>query len=170
MVAEVLLREVIADDLPIFFAFQLDAEANRMAAFAARDRDAFMQHWGRVLGDASNITRAIVCDGRVVGNIACFEWEGQREVGYWIGREFWGRGIATKALAAFLMQVETRPLHAYVATHNVASRRVLEKCGFVACGYDKAFTTLHGEDVAGIILRLDAQASRSMATCDDRRE
>ena len=32
------------------------------------------------------------------GNIGCWEQEGRRPVGYWIGREFWGKGLATRAL------------------------------------------------------------------------
>jgi RimJ/RimL family protein N-acetyltransferase len=56
--------------------------------------------------------------------------EGEREVGYWLGREYWGKGIATAALAAYLKVEQQRPLHAYVAAHNIGSRRVLEKCGF----------------------------------------
>ena len=57
--------------------------------------------------------------------------DGRRLVGYWIGREFWGRGVATAALAAFVAEVKERPLHAFVAEHNVRSIRVLEKCEFV---------------------------------------
>ena len=53
-----------------------------------------------------------------------------RLVSYWIGKEHWGKGVATRALAAFLHIVTERPLHARVAKHNVASIRVLEKCGF----------------------------------------
>ena len=156
MESVVLLREVRRDDLPIFFAQQLDPEANTMAAFAARDSEAFMARWDRTLTDATAIKQTIVCNDRVAGNIGCFEQHGQWEVGYWLGREFWGQGIATRALAAFLDQVSLRPLHAYVAKHNLASRRVLEKCGFAVVGEDDAFTTVNGEDVAGFILRLDS--------------
>ena len=39
--------------------------------------------------------------------------------------------LATAALAAFVAEVKERPLHAFVATHNVGSIRVLEKCEFV---------------------------------------
>jgi RimJ/RimL family protein N-acetyltransferase len=72
----------------------------------------------------------------VAGNIVCFEDQGERLVGYWIGRGFWGLGIATAALAAFLRQIPARPLVARVVRHNVASRRVLEKCGFMLAGED----------------------------------
>ncbi len=126
----VILRPVAQGDLPILFEHQRDPEANRMAAFPARDWDAFMAHWTRLLGDDSLVKRAVVVDGQVAGNIGSWEQDGRVEIGYWIGREFWGKGIATRALGAFLGEVPTRPLWAHVAAHNVASIRVLEKCGF----------------------------------------
>ena len=127
---EVTLREVRDDDLPIFFQHQSDPESNRMASFPARDPAAFDAHWTKIRADASIILRTIVVDGHVAGNLVSFEQRGEREIGYWLGREFWGRGIATRALAQFLDLVTVRPLHAVLAPHNVASRRVLEKCGF----------------------------------------
>lgn len=131
---EVSLREVVESDLPVLFEHQADPESARMADFPSRDRDAFMAHWTRILGDDAVTTRAILGDDQLVGNIVSFNRDGVREVGYWIGREHWGRGIATRALAAFLEIEKSRPLHAYVAKHNVASVRVLEKCGFTVRG------------------------------------
>ncbi len=52
-------------------------------------------------------------------------------IGYWIARDFWGKGIATHALALLLREVSLRPLYAHVATTNEASLRVLQKSGFV---------------------------------------
>jgi RimJ/RimL family protein N-acetyltransferase len=127
----VVLREVVDSDLPIFFEHQRDPEAVRMAAFPSRDHDAFMTHWAKLRREPSNIIRTIVCDGQVVGNIGSWIAEEKRLIGYWIGREFWGRGVATAALAAFVAEVKERPLHAFVAEHNVGSIRVLEKCEFV---------------------------------------
>ena len=69
-------------------------------------------------------------DGVTAGNLGSWEDGGQQLLGYWIWRPFWGRGIATKALALFVDEVSTRPLHAHVVRHNVGSIRVLEKCGF----------------------------------------
>jgi RimJ/RimL family protein N-acetyltransferase len=128
--SDVLLRDVTGDDLPIFFEDQQDPEAAHMAAFPSRDRDAFMAHWTRILGDETVITKTIVFDGEVAGNVVSFEWSGRREVGYWIGRRHWGKGIATMALSAFLGYDTRRPLYAGVSKHNLASIRVLEKCGF----------------------------------------
>jgi RimJ/RimL family protein N-acetyltransferase len=108
-----------------------------MAAFPSRDRDAFMAHWARILGDPTLIAKAVVFDGRVAGNVGSFERSGERLVGYWIGREYWGKGIATRALSEFLGHDKRRPLHAHVAKHNVSSIRVLEKCGFTVCGEER---------------------------------
>ena len=128
---EVRLRDVEPDDLPIFYEQQLDPDAARMAAFTSRDRAAFDAHWAtNVLGNPAATTRTILHDGEVAGNIGSWPQDGVRHVGYWIGREHWGKGVATRALAAFLQLVTERPLHAHVAKHNVASARVLEKCGF----------------------------------------
>ena len=76
----------------------------------------------------------ILLEGQVAGSIVSFAQSGKLQVGYWIGRSYWGQGIATKALSAFLGHVKARPLYAHVAKHNIASLRVLEKCGFTICG------------------------------------
>lgn len=125
------LRDVQPDDLPIFFEQQLDADATRMAGFPSRDRAAFDAHWANnILGNPTAVTQTILFDGEVAGYIGSWQQDGVRLVGYWIGKEFWGMGVATEALARFLGIVTARPLHAHVASHNVASIRVLEKCGF----------------------------------------
>jgi RimJ/RimL family protein N-acetyltransferase len=132
--ASVALRDVVESDLQVFFEQQLEPEATRMAAFPARDHDAFFAHWHRILGEGTGTVKTIVVDGDVGGNVVSWVHDGVTEVGYWLGREYWGRGIATQALAAFVAAVGERPLTAAVAEHNVASMRVLEKCGFVRSG------------------------------------
>jgi len=126
----VILRNVIDSDLPIFFDQQNDRAANEMAGFPARDRDAFMAHWAKIRLKENVLLKTIIYDGQVAGNMVGFDMEDQREVGYWLGREFWGKGIASEALAEFLSYETTRPLYGVVVKHNVGSRRVLEKCGF----------------------------------------
>lgn len=128
---EISLRSVTHADLDVFFTHQLDEAASTMAAFQPRDRDAFDEHWAKILRDESLIARTITADGEVAGNIVSWFQDGHQEIGYWIGRGFWGRGIATAALRRFVREMTERPLHAWVAAHNAASIRVLEKCGFV---------------------------------------
>lgn len=130
MSQKVRLRKVQKKDLEVFFEHQRDPAAYRMANFPSRDREAFFTHWKKILADTSVIVRTIVVDGEPAGNIVSFVQEGQLEVGYWTGREYWNKGITSQALAKFLKLIPTRPLHAHVAKGNYASKRVLEKCGF----------------------------------------
>ena len=105
-----------------------------------------MTHWReKVLGSPSVQKKTIVFEGRVAGNVVSWEEKGRRFVGYWLGREFWGKGIATSALSEFLECESTRPLYASVAAHNTASIRVLEKCGFCRqYGAEEGFFRLVG--------------------------
>jgi hypothetical protein len=82
------------------------------------------------MADPTVIIRTILADGQVAGAIQSWSHAGKRLVGYWIGRELWGRGIASESLRRFLSLIDERPLHADVAPANRGSLRVLEKCGF----------------------------------------
>lgn len=75
---------------------------------------------------------------------------------YWLSRGHWGKGLATKALSAFLQEQRRRPLYAHAAKDNVGSIRVLEKCGFQIEGEDRGFANARGEEIAEVVLRLDA--------------
>jgi RimJ/RimL family protein N-acetyltransferase len=156
MASDVVLRDVTEHDLPIFFDHQQDPDANQMAAFPARNWEAFMAHWTRILADETVITKTILYDGYVAGNVVSWKQSGEREVGYWLGKEYWGKGIATQALSEFLRLFKTRPLFAYVAKHNVASVRVLEKCGFTISGETTVSSSVSSEEVAEFILTLGA--------------
>jgi RimJ/RimL family protein N-acetyltransferase len=157
---ELFLRDVRPEDLPIFFEQQLDQESNHMAAFTARDptnRDAFMVHWQKILEIETCIIRTIVFNGQIAGSVSSYEDEGKPEVTYWLGREYWGRGIATWALTALLAHhSRKRPMHARVAKDNLASRRVLEKCGFKVIGEDKGFANARGQEIEELLLELEA--------------
>ncbi|MCE9593873.1 MAG: GNAT family N-acetyltransferase [Planctomycetes bacterium] len=150
--ASVELRAVQESDLEAFFEHQSDPVSCAVAAFPSREREAFMRHWAKVLADSTGLVRTVVVEGRVVGNVVSFGPREERLVGYWIGREFWGRGFATRALAAFVALEKTRPLFAAVATSNVASIRVLAKCGFVV---DRG-PARAPDGVEELVLRLDA--------------
>ena len=116
-----------------------------------------MAHWAKILADDTVTIKTILFNGQVAGNIVSFQQSGEREVGYWIGREYWGKGIATRALAMFLELVKQRPIYAHVDKHNIASRRVLEKCGFVVAGEDRLEPGFGGEVVEELILKLEGE-------------
>lgn len=158
MIGDLSLRSVVETDLPIFFGFQLDPEANAMAAFTAKDptnQDVFMAHWHRILADPTTINRTIVVDGQVAGSVSSYEDAGHPEVTYWLGNHYWGQGLATRALATFLAHVNpSRPIFARAAKDNIASLRVLAKCGFTIVGEDAGFANARGKEVAEFLLRL----------------
>ena len=129
-----------------------------MAAFVAKnpsDRAAFDAHWAKILADPTLIKRAILCDGKLAGNLGKFEMFGLPQVTYWIGREFWGQGIATAALKTFLASYPDRPIYACVAFDNTGSQRVLEKCGFVRQEADRGYANARGCEIEEYIFRLD---------------
>lgn len=148
-----MLRNVVEGDLQTFFEHQRDPEATAMAAYPAKEWDAFMAHWRhKVLGDPANVARTILVDYQVAGYVASWEQDGRRLVGYWIGRAYWGRGVARSAVDEFLStQERQRPIHAYVALSNARSIRVLEKCGFRRAGEP----TVGPDGVAEVLFQFD---------------
>ena len=158
MSRDVHLRAAAETDLPVFFEHQRDPDARRMAAFTSKDPDdrkAFLAHWSRILAEPTVVTRTVEVGGGVAGHVASFVESGRREVTYWVGREHWGKGVATNALGTFLKQTRERPIYARVAADNLASLRVLHKCGFAVCGEERGFANARGEEIAELVLRLE---------------
>ena len=151
------LRDSSAGDLPIFFAHQQEPEALLMGAFVARDLDAFTAHWTKTSADPTVLRKTILADGLVAGYVVSFVRFEVREIGYWLGKDAWGKGIASKALSEFLAEETRRPLWARVAKRNPASLRVAEKCGFSISGEDKHRNEA-GEEVEEFVLKLEAKA------------
>jgi len=160
MTTDVRLRGVEDRDLRILFEHQRDPGANYMAAFTGRDpsdRDAFTAHWSKIRGDPRITVRTVLFQGHVAGSIASYVDDefGKLEVTYWIGKEYWGKGIASEALSQFLERVVvTRPIYGRAAKDNLASVRVMEKCGFTVVGYGQGFANARGKEIEEVILEL----------------
>ena len=153
------LREVREADLAVLFEQQLDAGASYMAAFTAEDptdKAAFVAKWRRILNDETVTAKIVLYGDDVAGSIARYRDSdfGEPEVTYWLGREFWGKGIATAALTQFLELVTERPIYGRAAADNVASIRVLEKCGFVVTGRGRGFANARRDEIDELILTL----------------
>ncbi len=156
--AEITLRDVEDSDLPIFFEHQKDPIARHQVAFTSkdpRDRNAFDTHWARIRNSDTVFIQTILFGQQIAGNILSFQMEGQTEIGYWIDRPFWGKGIATQALKMFLSLQPTRPIYAHVVHDNGASMKVLERCGFEFIGKEKNFSNARQEEVEEHVYRLD---------------
>jgi RimJ/RimL family protein N-acetyltransferase len=153
----VTLRAVTRADLDVLYAQQLEHDGRRMAAFTRKefeDRGIYDAHWAKLAADESVTTKAVLFGDELAGYVGKFVRAGDAEVTYWLGRAYWGKGIATKALTLFLDVVKERPLCGRVVSDNVASLRVLQKCGFTIIGHETAFAEARGEDVEEIVLEL----------------
>jgi RimJ/RimL family protein N-acetyltransferase len=153
------LRSAHEADLEVFFQHQLDPEANIMAAFTVKnpsDWQRFSDHWLKILSDPLIVIKTILVDGQIAGHVLCYGKEfGRSEVSYWLGRQFWGQGVATSALAQFLEKYEQRPLFARAASDNFGSIRVLEKCGFRLIKTVQGFSTARGKEIEEVLLILE---------------
>lgn len=161
------LREVRDEDLAVLFDQWADPVAMHMAAFTPpdhMDRNAFERRWARIRADETSIARVIVVEGDVAGTISSWGGPDEREITYWLGRSYWGKGIATCALDAFLAVERLRPLNARVASDNVASRRVLEKCGFRVIATDRGFAEARSGEIEELVLRLEQPAPGAVET------
>ena len=152
---DVFLRDVLPEDLPIFFGHQQDPVAIEMVAFTFRDPQnwqLFEDHWRIILANPKNILKTILYQGQVSGNVVSFVMDEKREVGYWLGQEFWGKGIATASIKQFLQLIEERPLYAHVAQDNLASLKVLKNCGFGILGQQKTFSSYRNVEISETVL------------------
>jgi ribosomal-protein-alanine N-acetyltransferase len=152
------IRKTEIADLEHFFIFQLDGEANYLAAFTAKDptdKVAYMEKYTKLTNDPTKNMLTIIVDNTIAGSLAKFEIEGDAEITYWIDKKFWGKGIATHALKHLLSTEKTRPIFGRVAFDNIGSQKVLEKCGFIKIGNDKGFANARQTEVEEFIYKLE---------------
>lgn len=152
------LRPTLLTDLEILFQFQTDKEAGYLAAFMPKDpndKEAYVSKYTKILQDPSVNNQTILLNQTIVGSIAKFIMEGDVELTYWIDKQYWGKGIASKALAMFLKLEPSRPVFGRVAFDNIASQKVLEKVGFLKIGVDKGFANARQKEIEEFIYKLD---------------
>lgn len=153
------LRAPQAQDVTRLAALANDADIARMTLrmpypYSTFDAESFVLN---VQGQDPAKSRTFLIeheDHGPVGVIGLFEdGDVAPEVGYWIGRPFWGRGYATEALEAGVAWASRKwKRRALVAGHfsdNPASGRVLEKAGFLYTGEVRnGFSRARGEDAS----------------------
>lgn len=96
------------------------------------DAQAFVEH---ITSNADEQAYAICRDGALVGMIGTmFRKNNEIEIGFWIGEPYWGAGYASEAVAALILHLNAnfrgQTIVAQALTHNMASKRVLERNGF----------------------------------------
>ncbi len=150
-------RHTFLDGIETLFTFQLDEESNYLAAFTSKDpsdKTAYLEKYSRLLADDTVNMKTICFNKEIAGSISRFEMEGQAEITYWIGKKFWGKGMATFALLQFLKIEKMRPIYGRVAFNNFGSKKVLENCGFQKIGIEKNFANARGTEIEKHIYEL----------------
>lgn len=105
------------------------------------------------------LVRGITFDGELIGICGYLPDEGgTAEIGYWVGKPYWGQGFATEAAKALIAHAfKTGPFHTLTCGHftdNTASRRVIEKLGFAYVGPCACWCEAQGREVDAIRYRL----------------
>lgn len=152
------LTETTTDDLHLLFEFQLDEEANYLAAFTAKDisdKVAYLEKYTKHLADPTITMRTIKANDEIIGSVAKYMMEGDAEITYGIDKKYWRQGIASTALADFLKIELARPIFGRVAFDNYGSQKVLEKCGFIRIGSDRGFANARQAEIEEYIYKLD---------------
>jgi RimJ/RimL family protein N-acetyltransferase len=155
--SEIILRRTEITDLELLFVFQLDEEANYLAAFMPKDptdKAAYLEKYTNLLTLPTVNMQTIFVDQVIAGSISKFEMEGEAEITYWIDKKFWGKGVATEALRQLLTIENSRPIFGRVAFDNFASQKVLEKCGFIKVGSDRGFANARHTEIEEYIYKL----------------
>ena len=109
-------------------------------------------HWISGLPEGE-VVRGITHKGELIGVAGYLPDEfGSAEIGYWIGKPWWGRGFATEAAEAMVkLCFGPGKLARVTCSHfvdNPASQRVIEKLGFQLVGPARAYCDARRRDVA----------------------
>ncbi len=135
----ILLRQIAGHDLDALVKNLNDEKVIRYLSsrvpfpYTQKDADWFIQ-----TGSKNGIYRAITYNGALAGVISVSPGEHEHartaKMGYWLGRKFWGKGVATQAVCEMTKDVFSTSdivrLSAPVYAPNKASMRVLEKNGY----------------------------------------
>jgi ribosomal-protein-alanine N-acetyltransferase len=154
-----ILRPLRKSDTPAFAALAGDwAVASMTSDIPHPFSEAQAMAW--IKPARGEVRFAITRAGRLIGGVGFYRRSsGAAELGFWLGRAWWGRGFATEAASAVLAYgVATRRLPGFSSAHfvdNPASARVLAKLGFEPTGRGLIACVARGHDVEAMTYWLD---------------
>jgi len=158
MTVNMQLRKTTTEDLETLFVFQADEESNRVAAFNSpdpKDKSAYMKKWTKIVANPAINMQTIFVDDILAGSVIHFDLGDETNISYWIDRQHWGRGIASKAVQQFLGTTGKKVLFGRVAFDNIGSQKVLERNGFVRIGAERGFANGRGEEIEEFVYKLE---------------
>ena len=166
------LRPLTEADVPALVAYLDDWEVVKHTAsiphpYNADDATAFVRLMAARAQARTGVALAMerTLDRRLVGCVGFgTEGDGTPEIGYWVGREHWGTGLATEAVRRLMRHLfaDLGFTRVWAMAHpdNAASRRVLDKAGLAHAGHQMIGQPTRGQSVVMPVMELDAQAWR----------
>lgn len=129
---------------------------------SVEDSLAFIEKSLRRLSDNNGYWAGIWYKGQLAGSIGFLyiDWGARKtEIGYWLGDEYLGKGLATQAAKVFInhsfKELDLRKVEINVASENVTSRAIPERLGFTKEGsirnYEKVNSDYHDRIIYGLL-------------------
>ncbi|CAA9305278.1 MAG: hypothetical protein AVDCRST_MAG40-630 [uncultured Gemmatimonadaceae bacterium] len=154
--ATCLLRPLVASDAASLAAHANDVDVWRNLRdrfphpYSTADAEAYI---AAVAAAPRQTSFGIVIDGAAAGTVSLVPGDdiarATAEIGYWVGRRFWGRGVTTDAVRAAtryaFAELGMHRVFAVPFAHNAASNRVLEKAGYTREGLMRRSALKAGE-------------------------
>ena len=153
-----ILRPLRSSDEPVFLALAGDWDVARMTSDIPHPLlPSHAKAWLKPNG--SDVRFAIELHGRMIGSAGYFRrHSGAAELGFWLGRDHWGMGLATEAAGAVIRHGIGADGHStFSSAHfvdNPASGRVLRKLGFEPVGVARMWCSARGAEVDAVGLWL----------------
>ena len=155
-IGDYFIRNWRMDDVPALtrYANNRQVSINLRDSFPFPYREADARAWIQAVRSMAPETHfAIASSSEAIGGIGLVQqtdvYHHSAELGYWLAEPFWGKGIATSAVTAFVPRAFTQfhllRIYAGVFDRNLASVRVLEKAGFRLEGRLKNHISKDGE-------------------------
>lgn len=147
------LRQLVDSDAPEIARLAGDWDVARMTARTPFPySEALARQWMNGI-EPGEYVRCVTLDGMLIGAVGYIpERDGAAEIGYWIGKPWWGQGFATEAARALVRHCFTtagyRRLTCAHFVDNPASGRVIRKLGFHAVGTCSAWCDARHAEVA----------------------
>jgi ribosomal-protein-alanine N-acetyltransferase len=150
------LRPLRPADAPAWYAYLSDPEVTRLTSYDIRSKEMVAQFIAICLADygqrrSCRWALADKTSNQLIGTCGYYWWNVEHstaELGYDLSRDFWSRGLMTQAVRAVVRwafdDLEANRLQATVMVGNVASVRVLEKCGFQKEGLLREYKICRG--------------------------
>jgi RimJ/RimL family protein N-acetyltransferase len=151
------LRPLRTDDALAWYAYLSDPEVTHLTSYNVSSMDQVSNFIATYISDYAErrSSRWALVDAdsdQLIGTCGYYSWNPDHsiaELGYDLSREHWGKGLMTEAVRAVVRwgfhEVQINRIQATVMAGNLASMRILEKCGFQSEGLLRQYKICRGQ-------------------------